>query len=685
MALTATGIGSGLDIEGLVRQLMAAERLPLETRWVQRETSITQDISALGSLKGALAGFRSSLAAANSLATFDQRIATSSKPKSVSISASNKAALGSYDVSVESLASTQSLAVRNQFSSVNEVVGTGTLTFTFGTTSYTADSGDPINTANDTYDGFVAKAGAASHTITIDSTNNTLSGVRDAINSADIGISAAVVNDGAGYRLLISSVTKGAENSVEIVVSDTGDGANTDQAGLSRLAFNTSAGTASVYQTAAASDAQFTVNGLALSSTSNVVSDAINGLTLTLGETATAVSLEVKDNASGIKRALNDFVGGYNDLIDTLNALTAYDPATGQRGALQGDFSARSIVNQLRATIGAEADGFKGALTRLPEIGVTTSATGTLVVDDAELDAALKDDIDTVAGVLSHFANPSASSGMTVSALATTTLKGEYSVAVSSLATHGRIAATVPAVGFPVTVDNATNDFVITVDGTSSGTITLASQAYASLSAIATEIQTKINADSVLRAAGKAVTVSVSGDDIEIRSNTAGSSSAVALVNANSDTTLTALGLAAATTTNGTDLIGTIDGASGTAVGNTLTAALGSSAAGLSLDIASTAGGRVTVSYGVIDQLDSWLAGLLGDDNSLDSRISSLESQVDEIAKERVAAERRLEATEKRYRTQFNALDSLLSELNSTGSFISDQLANIPVPGKTRK
>lgn len=685
MALTATGVGSGLDIEGLIGQLMAAERIPVEQRLIKRETKITQDISALGSLKGALSAFQSTLSSVNATDTYDKRNASSSNASAVIVTATSDAAVGTYNLNVTSLANAQSLAVRNQFSSVNETVGTGTLTFTFGTTSYTADTSTPVNTANDTYDGFVAKAGAASKTITIDSTNNTLSGVRDAINAADIGVSAAIVNDGTSFRLLLSSNSTGAENSLQISVSDSGDSNDTDQSGLSRLAFNTSAGTTNVYQTTAASDAAFTINGLSLTSTGNTVTDAVTGLTLTLKETTSSAEISVTDNQSGIKQAINTFVSGYNDLITTLNQLTSYDAATGARGALQGDFSARSIFSQLRSTVGNAADGYKGALSRLPEIGITSTTTGTLAVDDAKLTSALESNFDDVAGVLAHFAQPADGIGIKVADFTETTMKAEYTVAVTSLATSGKMAANVPSAGFPKTIDSGTDGLVATIDGTASSTITLSNQAYANLAAMATELQTKINADATLRAAGKAVTVSVSGDDIEIRSNSLGSSSTVALVNAGTDTTLATLGLASATTTNGTDLVGTIDGVAGVASGNTLTGAVGTTASGLALDISSTTGGRVTVSYGVVDQLDTWLASLLGDDNVLDSRITSLNTRISEISDERTAAERRFDAIEKRYRAQFNALDSLLNELNSTGSFISDQLANIPLPGKSKK
>ena len=158
MALIATGVGSGLDIEGLIGQLMAAERIPVEQRLIKRETEITQDISALGSLKGALSAFQSTLGSVNAIDTYEKRNASSSNASAVIVSATSDAAVGTYNLNVASLANAQSLAVRNQFSSVNEAVGTGTLTFTFGTTSYTADTSTPVNTANDTYDGFVEKA-----------------------------------------------------------------------------------------------------------------------------------------------------------------------------------------------------------------------------------------------------------------------------------------------------------------------------------------------------------------------------------------------------------------------------------------------------------------------------------------------------------------------------------------------
>ena len=681
MSLTATGVGSGLDIEGLVSKLMEAERVPKEQRLLNRETDITSDISGLASLKGALSELQTSLSDANTLNTFKQRNASSDQSSAITVAASNGAALANYSVTTQSLAAAQSLAVRSNFSSLNESVGTGTLEFTFGTTSYTPHE---TNNASDTYDGFVAKAGTSSVSVTIDSSNSTLGGVRDAINQANFGVTAAIVSDGSGYRLLISSNSTGADNSLRVSVTDAGDGNHTDGNGLSRLAFNSSAGTANVYQTVAGADAAFTVNGLSLTSASNTVSNVIDGLTLTLKTVTTgAAKVSVTDNTGGIKAAVNKFVAGYNSWIDTLDGLTGYDFATRKGGALQGDFSALSISSQIRNTLSAAVNGYVGSYHRLAEVGVSALSSGKLSLDDAKLSTALAADFDNVAAVFTRFAESSSGSGITSVSATDAVSVGSYVIAVSSLASSGSKTSSV--LSAPITINSANDTLTLTVDGTASGTIALTNQAYASLAALATELQTQINADSTLRLAGKAVSVSVAENKLVITSNSLGSGSTVKLANAGADTTLTTLGFDSVTSSNGADLVGTINGVAGTAQGNILSGAPGSGSVGLSVAISSAAGGTVAVSQGVLDQMDDLLTKMLGTNNSLDLRIDSLEDRIEEIGDERAALATRMDALELRYRRQFNALDSLVNQLTSTGSYVADQLANIPIPGKTKK
>ena len=237
----------------------------------------------------------------------------------------------------------------------------------------------------------------------------------------------------------------------------------------------------------------------------------------------------------------------------------------------------------------------------------------------------------------------------------------------------------------PITISSSNDTFKLTIDGVESGSIALTQQAYASLSALATEIQTRINADATLREGGKAATVTVVGSALKISSNSVGSSSTIQLANGSGDSTLTTLGFDSTVSSNGADLSGTINGVAGVASGNILSGAVGSDTVGLSMAITSTSGGLITVSSGVADQLDALLTGMLEDDSGLSSRITSLQSRITEIEEERAKLEVRLDATEARFRRQFNALDSLVNQLQSTGSFVADQLKNIRIPGKNTK
>jgi flagellar hook-associated protein 2 len=679
MALQATGLGSGLDIEGLVTKLMEAEAAPPTRRLLNRETQITSDISSLGTLKSTLADLRDSLSSINSLATFDKRNASSSDPTTVAVAATSKSAIGQYQVSVSALAKQQSLALRGEFNSTSETVGTGTLSFTFGATGYTADGSD---NANDTYDSFSPKAGAETKTVVISSANSSLTGVRDAINAAKIGVTASIVGSGTSYNLVITSDATGAANGVQISVTGDGDGNNTNTTGLSRLSFNATVGTSNVYQTQAASDAAFTVNGLALTSDTNAATDFIDGVTLTLKKTTSgSETITISDNKSGIKSALNAFIEGYNDYQTKMTELTGYDAATGVGGPLQGDFSARTLGSQIRNVVGGRAIGYNGARSSLSELGITTGANGSLSLNSTKLDAALNDGSNDVTAIFARFANPPDNSGLRISAITDGVDPGTYAVAVSSLATSGSKTS---SLGAAPTITSGANTFSVTVDGSTSGTIEIVAGGKASLAALASELQTQINADSTLRSGSKSVTVTVVSGAIEIRSASVGSASTIRFQDVESGT-VAALGFDTVQSNNGADLSATINGVAGTASGNVLSGATGSDAEGLSFEVNAVTGGSITVSQGIGNQLDLLLDGMLGSNNAIDSRIGSLQDRITEIADDRVELQRRLGLVEARYRRQFNALDGLLNQMTNTGTFVAQQLENLPVPGARKR
>ena len=201
--------------------------------------------------------------------------------------------------------------------------------------------------------------------------------------------------------------------------------------------------------------------------------------------------MTVTDNTTGIKTAINSFVEGYNEFVTAVDGLTAFDASSGIKGPLLGDFTTRTITNQLRAALSAAADGYIGSYSRLAEIGVTLSSTGTLTVDDEVLSNALKNNFDDVNAVLARFAKPSTGSGMTVKSFNDTVPDATYTIAIASLATSGKVAASIASSGFPKTINSTSDELIVTVDGTASGTITLSSQAYANLSALAAELQTR--------------------------------------------------------------------------------------------------------------------------------------------------------------------------------------------------
>ena len=676
--VAATGIGSGLDVEGLVTQLVAAEREPAEARFLRRESRLTSEISALGALQGALGSVQASLDALTSLNTFNQRSASVSGDSGVSASATRAAATGTFQVEVSALAQAQSLA-SGAFATASEVVGEGTLTLRFGTLDVT-----PADPGPESVDGFSVNAARDSVSITIDASNNTLEGVRDAINASGAAVNAVIVNDGSGFRLLLSSSETGAANAIELRVEDTGDGNDLDQAGLSRLAYNEDA--ANLSQTVAGQDAQLRINGLAISSASNTVSDAIDGVTLTLRDTTegTGSTVTVEQNRSSARAAIEGLVSSFNNFITIANRLTDYNPETGQAGALQGDITARSVINQVRSAVTGSARGFNGAFSSLAELGITTQEDGTLGIDSARLNEAFASNFEDVVGVFSRIGRLD-DSNIDVQLIGSRAEVGSLSVEITRLATRGTVsglAITPPSALSPLVIDAQNDDLTLLINGVEA-TLTLTRGSYESGAELAAELESRINGNAAIAAEGSRVSVSFTGNALEIRSGRYGSGSTVEITAVDATTTAS-LGLATGAGTAGEDVAGRIGGVAASGSGPVLTGAAGSISDGVVLTVTGGAlgnRGTLAISSGIGESLDTLLAGVLGGSGILGSRSSGLQTSVDGIADERVALDLRLEALEARYREQFNALDILLASIENTSNFLTRQLETIPVPG----
>lgn len=663
--ISVSGIGSGLDIASLVDQLVAAERTPVETRLNTKEATVQAQLSAYGMLKSALSSFQSTVSGLADASAFQGLKATSSDSSVVAVSASSSAITGDYSVEVFTLAAAQAVASK-AFTDTSTVVGTGSLTFQFGT----YDSGGNTFTAN-----------ADKSIQVVDITDGSLVGIRDAVNNADIGVSASIVNDGSGYLLVFQSDDSGTANSLKVTVSDSTDSNNTDDAGLSQLAYDPTGSAGSgknMSETVAAADATFKVNGVSVTSSSNQVTSVIEGVTLTLKDTniGAPLSVSVARDTSGITSSVQSFVSSYNDMIKTINSLTSYDAASGSAGILLGDSITRNVTSQIRTLLSSAVSGLTGNYTSLASIGITTEASGTLTLDTTKLSTAMSSDYSVVGKLFSSIGTTDDSLVTYVDSTSSSTI-GTYAVNVTQLATQATITGAATS-GFPLTVDANNDTFVIKVDGTQSGTISLTQQSYASGAELAVELQSRINGDSTLKNAGVSVSVSYVTDHFEISSSTYGSDSTIEIISVDTNTA-TSLGLSAGAGTDGVDVAGTIGGVTATGSGQILTG--NGDAAGIRLQIEGTttgSRGSVVFSRGVADQINTLLEEYLASDSTIAARTDGLNNRLDDISEQRDRLEIRMAIIEQRYTTQFTALDTLLGQLQSTSTYLAQQLAALP-------
>lgn len=656
---------ASLDVNSIVSQLMAVERQPLG-KLSAREAGYQAKLSAYGSVKGSFAGFQTALQGLNSVSKFQSLTAIASDTSVFSASASSNAAAGTYSVEVSSLAQAQRLVAAGQASST-AAIGSGaatTLTFDFGTIG-----GGTLS--NGVYSGAsFASNGNGTKSITLDSSNNSLQGISDAINAAKIGVTASIINDGSGtpYRLALSSDSQGVSNSLKVSVS--GDAA------IDSLLGHDPAGTQGLAETATAQNANFKLNGVAVTKTSNSFSDVLQGVTLTLNKLTTApATLTVARDTTAISSSISGFVKAYNDLTNTLKNVSAYD-ATSQRGAiLQGDATVRTLQTQLRGIVGTAVTGTPGDLTTLSSIGVSFQKDGSLAVDQTKLNNAINNHFDEIASLFASVGKGT-DSLVGFSSAATGTKPGSYAVNITQVATQGKTVGST-AITVPLDIVGGSNDtLALSVNGISAS-ITLSPGTYNTTQALAAELQAKINGLTALSSMGVSVAVSENAGQLSITSVNFGSASSVSV---SGGTAESVLGLNADTPTNGVDVAGSIGGAVATGSGKLLTAASGDA---LGLGILINGGilgdrGVMNYSQGYASTLSQWATAILASDSTIAARTEGIGRTIADIGKRRSELEARLVNIEKRYRAQFTALDSMLSSMNVTSNYLTQQLANLP-------
>jgi len=365
MALTATGLGSGLDVKSIVEQLVAAERQPVANRLNLQEARTNAELSALGQFKSALSSFRDSLDSLSDITKFQQRTTAVSDDTLIAASADSAAVPGNYSLEVTALATRGKLA-SGAFASSSAVVGNGTLNISVnGLTS----------------------------SIIIPEAASTLADVRDAINDApdNPGVDATIINAADGAYLVLSSRETGASQGIS-VQSVGGDG------GLDQLVYDPLSGTNPMTQIEAPTDATVIIDGFTITNGTNSLTGAIEGVTIDLLEAApgTPVSLSVGLDDNAAKAAVGSFVNAYNGLIDVVSQVTSFDAESGEAGPLLGDATVRGIKDRLRRELGSAVDALGDGFRTLTDIGITTQASGKLELDEGRLSDVITADFDGV-------------------------------------------------------------------------------------------------------------------------------------------------------------------------------------------------------------------------------------------------------------------------------------------------
>lgn len=754
------GLISNLDTDSIISAIITSERKPAALMEAE-ETTKTNEITTFKALSAKLLAVKTSLASLSSESALSQSAISVSNEDILTATADKALGTGTYTVNVLSLAKNNQLASQGISDANTTAIGTGTITLALG-------SGSPT-------------------TLTIDSSDDSLTGIAQAINDANIGITASIVNDGSTsrpYRLVLTGDSTGQKNQISFSSSLTGGvglnfatatfddpeltdissqstskislGASASYTGSSNKEYaftvqgsgektigqgnitinwtdGTNSGSIVVSQADSeivgpdgmkltftdgtltggdtfgvqtfapvvqkATDAKITIGDsggapITIRSSTNTIEDAIAGLTLKLKSVTTdttgPVTIGTGVNTDTVKKAITSFISAYNDAVTYMNDQNTYDSDSKTAGLLMGDVTLSSIQSQLASMISTPVTGLSAGTNTLSAIGIKTGTDGQLSLSDSSaLTTAMEDDLDSV---LKLFLDRGQSTTTGISLLGGasdikpgTTLAIDITQAATQGYTQG-LKITDPA-SSNLTLTDSNNILKLRVDGVLSNEITLSTSTYTSGEDLANELQTKINADSKIGSRGvKVEWVDVGGSGfLKLSSSAYGSTSKVEFMDVASNSAYNVLGLSSASVKAGEDVAGTINGEKATGRGQILTGnSTNSTTAGLQLKVTLTPSqltsgtdGQLTITRGVISMLNTKLDNITGTDGVLATKTTSLQKQVDDIKTQVTDFDERLAKRKEDLYTQFNNMETALSNYQTIADYLTAQLANI--------
>jgi flagellar hook-associated protein 2 len=380
--LNSLGAGSGVDTRSLVEGLVSAERSRLERSLTTRRERVEARMTSLSQISSALNAFDSAFATIGRSGVLERQVQSS---ESALVSASRlpgtQPPVAATSIEVQALATRQTVT-GPAFSNAQDSIGEGVVTLTFGRTGF---SGNSVSS-------FAPDASRQPVTVTISSSNNSLQGLAQAINAASAGVSASIVNDGTGARLVLKG-QNGAQSGFSIDVAENGP------PGLARFALTSTPSGMSV--ASSASNSRFSVDGVAMERPDNSISDAVAGLKIDLKRisSGTAVTLSSAYDAASLQGTISNFVDAYNELHGLLRDYTKAATNAADAGPLSTDSSMRELKRQMGA-LTSQRHLVNGVSLSLADIGVRTGRDGNLSLDSALLSRVVAASPERISGLL---------------------------------------------------------------------------------------------------------------------------------------------------------------------------------------------------------------------------------------------------------------------------------------------
>jgi len=662
--ISSLGSGSGIDTASLINKLVDVNKFADSNRLTTKQTLLETQISDFGLLRNAFSTLESSASALANADTFNAKSVSVPTTTLLGITKIDaKASVGDYNVNVDQIAQAQSIS-SGTFTSQNSPIGKGTLAIRFGSwTTTAATPGNPLPVGTFTVDS--SKTGG---TIKIDDSNNSLTGVRDAINKSGLGLKASILSNNGTYKLLVTAPS-GESSEVEITATEA-----PGSPGLASFNFNESAPT--MLQQQEGKDAIIRVNGATVTRSTNHLTDVIDGLEFDLFNKSSSetINIGISADKATSEKAIRDFVAAYNTFLTDSGKLIGFDKEKKEYGSLRQDPMAKNLVQQVKSLLSVPMSGVAGGFSTLGSLGIRTELDGTLKIDDSTETTSFRSAMDKNFEAVRDLFVPKISSDnaqINLTKYSKLSTPGTYDVVITTQPKQGALSAGAMVSTFPLDTNGKAYSFEVAIDGVKTSLITLPTKTFATGAELAADIQSRINADSAT--AGK-VSVNVSfntnTNKLEFTSSAFGASSNVDFQTVGAD--MGDLGIAVGAGTPGVDVVGTVGGVAGFGFGNVLLPAIGSKAEGLSLNISEGAtSGKITFSRGFAGTFTNLIDNFLKSNGLIKTRETNISKDADKVKTDLVAVDKRSDAYRARLQAQFSAMESIVRSLKSTGTFLT--------------